>query len=150
FTARVTGTSSSAVNWTVQEGGGGSITSMGVYTAPNKGGTFHVIATSQADTSKSATATVTVATLVVSVTPPSNVLGPLGVRDFSATVNTSLNASVTWKVQEAAGGAITTGGQYTAPNTTGGPFHVVATSVQDSSKTGIASVTIVPSGFRPP
>ena len=151
FTATVTGTSNLGVNWAVQEGAaGGSITSMGVYTAPNKGGTFHVIATSQADTSKSATATVTVATLVVSVTPPTNVLGPLGVRNFTASVNTSLNTKVTWSVQEgAAGGAITTSGQYTAPNTTGGPFHVVATSAQDSSKTGIASVTIVPSGFRP-
>jgi hypothetical protein len=150
FTATVTGTSNLAVNWAVQEGAaGGSITGMGVYTAPGTAGMFHVIATSQADTTQKATATVTVATLVVSVSPPSNVLGPLGVRDFSATVNTSLNTRVTWSVQEAAGGAITTGGQYTAPNTTGGPFHVVATSVQDSSKTGIASVTIVPSGFRP-
>ncbi len=128
FTAIVTGTSNSGVNWAVQEGAaGGSITSVGVYT----------------------TATVTVAPLVVSVSPPSNVLGPLGVRNFSATVNTSLNTGVSWSVQEATGGAITTGGQYTAPNTTGGPFHVIATSVQDSSKTGIASVTIVPSGFRP-
>jgi hypothetical protein len=151
FTATVTGTSNLGVNWAVQEGAaGGSITSMGVYTAPNKGGTFHVIATSQADTSKSATATVTVATLMVAVTPPSNVLGPLGVRNFSATVNGVSSPNVTWSVQEgAAGGAITTSGQYTAPSTTGGPFHVVATSVQDSSKTGIASVTIVPSGFRP-
>src|SRR6476646_2946 len=50
FTANV------AVNWTVQEGAaGGSITNAGVYTAPNKSGTFHVIATSQADTTKSAT-----------------------------------------------------------------------------------------------
>jgi hypothetical protein len=150
FTATVTGTSNLAVNWAVQEGAaGGSITSMGVYTAPGTAGMFHVIATSQADTTQKATATVTVATLVVSVSPPINVLGPMGVRNFIATVNTSLNTRVVWSVQEAAGGAITTGGQYTAPNTTGGPFHVVATSVQDSSKTGIASVTIVPSGFRP-
>jgi hypothetical protein len=151
FTATVTGTSNSGVNWAVQEGAaGGSITSMGVYTAPNKGGTFHVTATSQADTSKSATATVTVATLVVSVTPPTNVLGPLGVRNFSAIVNGALSPNVTWSVQEgAAGGAITLGGQYTAPNTTGGPFHVVATSAQDSTKNATASVTIVPSGFRP-
>jgi len=150
FTAIVTGTSNSGVNWAVQEGAaGGSITSVGVYTAPGTAGMFHVIATSQADTTQKATATVTVAPLVVSVSPPSNVLGPLGVRNFSATVNTSLNTGVSWSVQEATGGAITTGGQYTAPNTTGGPFHVIATSVQDSSKTGIASVTIVPSGFRP-
>src|SRR6267143_1579934 len=137
-------TASVPVNWAVQEGAaGGSITNMGAYSAPNKAGTFHVIAISQADTTQTATATVTVATLVVSIIPPSGVLGPLGVLDFSAKVNTSLNPSVTWSVQETAGGTTTTaGGQYTAPNTTGGPFHVVATSAQDTSKNAIANVTI--------
>src|SRR6266436_563853 len=49
------GASNTAVNWTVREGAaGGSITSMGVYTAPNRSGTFHVIATSQADMTSSA------------------------------------------------------------------------------------------------
>jgi hypothetical protein len=150
FVANVTGTANTAVSWAVQEGmSGGNITSSGVYTAPGTDGMFHVIATSQANTTQMVTATVTVATLMVSISPPSNVLGPLGVRDFSATVNTSLNTNVTWSVQEAAAGAITIGGLYTAPNTTGGPFHVVATSVQDPSKNAIAVVTIVPSGFRP-
>ncbi len=151
FVATVTGTVNTAVSWAIQEGAsGGIITSAGVYTAPGTDGMFHVIATSQADTTQTAMVTVTVATLVVSVSPPSNVLGPLGARAFSATVNTSLNTSVTWSVQEAVGGAITmSGGQYTAPNTTGGPFHVVATSVQDSTKSATATVTIVASGFRP-
>jgi WD40 repeat protein len=151
FVANVMGTTNKAVSWVIQEGmSGGRITSSGVYTAPGTNGVFHVIATSQADTSQKATATVTVTTLMVSISPPSNLLGPVGVRDFSATVNTSLNTSVNWSVQEAAGGSITmTGGQYTAPSTTGGPFHVVATSVQDPTKNAIAIVTIVPSGFRP-
>jgi WD40 repeat protein len=151
FVANVTGTVNTAVSWAIQEGtAGGNITGSGVYTAPGTDGAFHVIATSQADTTQKATATVTVATLVVSVSPPSDVLGPLGVRIFSATVNTSLNSNVTWKVQEgAAGGAITASGQYTAPNTTTGSFHVVATSVQDPTKNAIASVTIVASGFQP-
>jgi Galactose oxidase, central domain len=151
FVANVTGTVNTAVSWAIQEGtSGGNITSSGVYTAPGTDGTFHVIATSQADTTQKAPATVTVATLVVSVSPPSDVLGPLGVRTFIVTVNTSLNAKVTWSVQEgAAGGAITPNGQYTAPNTTTGSFHVVARSDQDTSKNAIANVTIVPSGFRP-
>ena len=151
FVANVTGTVNTAVSWAIQEGAsGGSITSSGVYTAPGTDGMFHVIATSQADTTQKATAAVTVTPLMVSVIPPSNLLGLLGVRDFIATVNTSLNAHVTWSVQEgAAGGAITASGQYTAPNTTGGPFHVVATSVQDSTKNGIANVTVGGSGFRP-
>jgi len=150
FVASVTGTANTAVSWVIQEGpSGGSITSSGIYTAPGTDGVFHVIATSQADTSQKQTATVTVATLVVSVSPPSDVLGPLGVRAFSVSVNTSLNGNVIWSVQEgAAGGAITANGQYTAPNTTG-LFHVVATSVQDPSKNAIANITVVSSGFRP-
>jgi hypothetical protein len=150
FVANVTGTVNTGVSWVVQEGtSGGSITSSGLYTAPGTDGTFHVIATSVADSTQTITATVTVATLMVSVSPASNVLGPQGVRDFSATVNTSLNTNVTWSVQEgAAGGAITASGQYTAPTTTG-LFHVVATSVQDPGRSGIANVTVVTSGFRP-
>ncbi len=150
FMANVTGTVNTAVSWAILEGtSGGNITSSGVYTAPGTDGTFHVIATSQADTTQMATAIVTVAALVVTVFPPSDVLGPLGVRSFSASVNNSLNANVTWSVQEAAGGAITASGQYTAPNTTTGSFHVVATSVLEPTKNAIAIVTIVPSGFRP-
>ncbi len=150
FVANVTGTVNTAVSWAIQEGpSGGSITSSGLYTAPGTDGTFHVIATSLADSTQTITATVTITPLVVSISPSSNVLGPQGVRDFSATVNTSLNTNVTWSVQEgAAGGAITASGQYTAPTTTG-LFHVVATSVQDATKNAIADVTIVASGFRP-
>lgn len=62
FTATVTGSSNAAVNWSVQEGeAGGTITAAGVYTAPtNAGGTFHVVAVSQADPTESATAVITV------------------------------------------------------------------------------------------
>jgi hypothetical protein len=150
FVANVMGAVNTAVAWSIQEGAsGGSITSSGVYTAPGNLGVFHVIATSQSDATQ-ATAIVTVATLMVSISPPSDVLGPVGVRTFVASVNTSLDMNVTWSVQEgAAGGTITTSGQYTAPNTTGGPFHVVATSAQDVAKNVIANVTIVPSGFQP-
>src|SRR5467141_2785245 len=151
FVPTVTGTVNTSVSWAIQEGAsGGNITNSGLYTAPGTDGTFHVIATSQADTTQKGIANVTVAPLMVSVIPPSNMLGLLGVRDFIATVNTSLNATVSWSVQEgAAGGAITASGQYTAPNTTGGPFHVVAISVKDSTKNGIANVTVGSSGFRP-
>jgi hypothetical protein len=150
FVANVTGTTNTAVAWTIQEGApGGSITSSGIYTAPRTDGTFHVIATSQADTTKQATANVTVAPLTVSIFPASDVLGPLGVRFFSAAVNTSLNSSVTWNVLEgAAGGLITADGQYTPPKNTG-LFHVMATSVQDPTKNATASETIVLSGFQP-
>jgi hypothetical protein len=50
-----------AVTWTVQEGAaGGSVTADGVYSAPSATGTFHLVATSIANPSLSATAAVTV------------------------------------------------------------------------------------------
>ncbi len=47
FLATVKGVANTTVTWSVQEGTtGGSITSSGVYTAPNTLGTYHVVATS--------------------------------------------------------------------------------------------------------
>jgi hypothetical protein len=59
--ATVTNASNTALSWSIAEGSeGGTITSAGAYTAPSTPGTFHVIARSQADTTKTATSTVTV------------------------------------------------------------------------------------------
>jgi uncharacterized protein (UPF0262 family) len=63
FTASVTGSKNTAVTWKVNEANGGMVTAAGVYTAPLTAGTYHVTATSTADTKKSATATVTVTPL---------------------------------------------------------------------------------------
>jgi hypothetical protein len=61
FTATVSGTGNKGVTWSVQEGAaGGTVSSSGLYTAPTVKGTYHVVATSQADTSKKAVATITV------------------------------------------------------------------------------------------
>ena len=49
-----------AVTWSVVEPTGGSITTGGLYTAPNLGGTFHVLATANANSSVTAEATVNV------------------------------------------------------------------------------------------
>ena len=92
FTARVTGSTNSAVKWTVQEGAGGSITSMGAYTAPNKGGTFHVIATSQADTSKSSTAIATVPPVAVSLNQTDVTIDVGNQFTFIANVTGTVNA----------------------------------------------------------
>jgi hypothetical protein len=59
----VTGTIDQTVSWGVAEAGGGTITSGGMYTAPSAVGTYYVVVTSSADTTKSATATVTVTAL---------------------------------------------------------------------------------------
>ncbi len=61
FLATVKGVANTTVTWSVQEGTtGGSITSSGVYTAPNTLGTYHVVATSVADATASASAVVTI------------------------------------------------------------------------------------------
>jgi hypothetical protein len=57
FTATVTGTSNSDVRWSVQESDGGTVAA-GLYTAPWMVATHHVVATSEADPSKSEVATV--------------------------------------------------------------------------------------------
>ena len=74
FVAEVTGAPSSDVTWSVEEGDSvGTIKTRGAsakedtmslyctYTTPQKPGTYHLVATSTADKSKSATAEITVA-----------------------------------------------------------------------------------------
>ncbi len=59
FTATVTGASDTSVTWTIQEGSsGGTVSNAGLYSAPGVLGTYHVVATSNADNTQSATATV--------------------------------------------------------------------------------------------
>ncbi len=61
FASTVTGTCNTAVIWSVQEGNsGGTVTTTGLYTAPQTPGTYHVVATSVADPGTSAAATVSV------------------------------------------------------------------------------------------
>jgi hypothetical protein len=68
FTASVTGTSNTAVTWSVLEGSsGGTVSASGVYTAPRTAGTYHVVATSAADGSRTASVPVAVASKVLSV-----------------------------------------------------------------------------------
>ena len=150
FTATVTGSANTAVAWKVQEGAaGGTITSAGLYTTPNSTGTFHVIATSQADSSKTATATITVSSTSASVaiTPASVTLAPSGTQTFTVTVQGLANTDVTWTVQEAAGGSVSNTGFYSAPSVTGF-FHVVATSIADATFSGSATITVTTSSGR--
>jgi hypothetical protein len=147
FTATVTAINT-AVTWAVQEAGGGSITSAGVYTAPAITGTYHVIATSVADTTKNGSATITVPPVAISIFPTSDTLGPSGLRTFVASVTGAANAAVTWTITEGAAGGTVVNGSYTAP-TAQGTFHVVATSVADTTKSATATVTVVLSGFLP-
>ncbi len=100
FTATVTGTSNAAVTWSVQEGtAAGAITSAGAYTAPSSAGTYHVVATSAADASKSAVAPVTVSDRILSVevTPQTVQVPPGGTAQFTAKVTTTCGSTVATK-----------------------------------------------------
>jgi len=144
FTAAIQGTTTNnAVTWTASVG---SITSAGVFTAPANRVTGMVIATSVADPTKSATATVTVGGLSVSVSPAtaSSVTG--GTLSFSAAVvGGASNSSVTWK---ALLGTITSAGAYTAP-AKAGTDTVTATSVADGTQSGTSSVTVTAANPNP-
>lgn len=159
FTATVTGTANQAVTWSLSGLGCtgvacGTVTSSGLYTAPAtipSPATVAVIATSQADTSKSGDAIVTVIPQVGVVVSPSTAQLNEGAQEqFTATVTGVVNTAVTWSVSGAgctgsACGTITSGGLYTAPSKLPKPPTITVTAVSqaDSSKSGNATVTVV-------
>jgi hypothetical protein len=83
-------------------------------------------------------------TITVTVSPASAFVGVGQTQPFTATVVGAADQTVTWSVEEGSvGGAISTGGLYTAPLLPGS-FHVVATSIADGSRSGTATVSVVP------
>jgi len=155
FAATVTGTSNTAVSWSVREAADcGSVSQAGVYSATvapaTSSRTCHVVVTSRADSSQSATATVTITASVppptpvaVSVSPRSPVIAVGAQQRFVATVTGTSNVAVTWSVQEGspAAGTVDSSGNYTAPAAVG-TYHVVATSVADLTKSDTATVVV--------
>jgi len=174
LTAQVNGTSNTGVNWNVNGIAGGNAAlgqicvagsnpcqaitgtsslqvdflAPGAIPSPNP---VTATAVSVADTTKSASAQITVINhVVVSVQPASVTLAPLSVQGFTAAVLGTSNQSVVWQVQGAACagagicGSINANGTYTAPNTAPTPnaVQVVAISSDDTSQSGVANVTI--------
>jgi Cellulase (glycosyl hydrolase family 5) len=158
FTAHVTGTTNTAVTWSVDDKVGGdatsgTITSGGLYTAPAVMPSLRsvkVMAGAQADTSKASSLTLTITSNVaVSVSPPTATVDLGGTQQFTATVTGTTSAAVVWAVNGTAGGdgthgTITSGGLYMAPGVTPSPNTVTITaqSQVDNEKTGSATVTI--------
>ncbi len=162
FTATVTGTTDTAVAWSLSGAGcsGASCGSLAtsslaaVYTAPvvaPSPPSVTVAATSVAVPSKTATASVTIVPVVrVTVTPASMSVLTGATQQFNASVVGTSNTAVTWTVQgtgcsAATCGTITSAGLYTAPQTVPSSAGVTITAISsaDSSKTGSASVTIL-------
>jgi len=149
FTATVQNTTNTAVTWSVDGVAGGNssegtISASGLYTAPAQAGTHTVTATSVADSTKSAKASVAVGN--ISLTPASATIAPGGTQQFTATIQGFSNAAINWSVNKVSGGNSTVGtisssGFYTAPAQTG-TYTIVATSAADSSVTASATVTV--------
>jgi hypothetical protein len=147
FSATIQGFSTSAVTWSVDQVNGGNstvgtISASGTYAAPLQPGSHTVTATSVADTSAKASATLTVET--ISISPGTAVLAPASSEQFTATIPGVSNGSVNWSVDQVSGGnsavgTITAGGLYTAPSQPGS-YTITATSAANSLWT--ASVTV--------
>lgn len=158
FTDTVSGSSNTNVSWSVDGVNGGNtiagtISTAGLYTAPNAAGSHTVTVTSAADTSKSASAAVAVTSssgVTITINPTSATLTTGGTQQFSDTVSGSSNTNVTWAVDGVSGGNATTGtvstsGLYTSPNSAGS-HTVTVTSAADTTKSASASVTVHSAG----
>jgi RHS repeat-associated protein len=117
------------VTWSVLEGPvGGSITTEGLYTAPNRGrGAFHVLAQSTQDSRSRASATVTVPEAPVgrvAIAPGQVELPKGGSQTFVAVVEGLADPGLAWSCS---GGSIDSTGHYTAPARFG-TYRVTAAS----------------------
>jgi len=150
FAATVQNASNTAVTWSVDTvvGGNtttGTISTSGVYTAPVTGGAHTVTATSVADTTKSASAAVTVNGLVISPATTA-ILAQGGNQTYTASIQGVTSTPVSWSVDQVAGGNTTTGtisatGVYTAP-LSNGTHTITATSTANSAITASTSVIV--------
>jgi hypothetical protein len=142
FAAAVTGTTNTAVTWTVTESTGGTIDSTGKYTAAGTAGIYHVVATSVASAAVSDTATVTVtAPVTVTIAPKTASVKVGATQAFTAAVTGTTNTAISWSVTEPAGGSIDSTGKYTAA-AQAGTYHVVATSQASTKAFDTATVTV--------
>jgi hypothetical protein len=172
--AQISGTSNTSVNWSVNGIPGGntvfgqiclvgsnpcqvvasSIASQVDYLAPGSipsPNPVSATAVSAADSTKGASAQITVINhVLVSVQPANVTLAPLAVQSFQASVLGTTNQSVVWQVQgtacSAAGtcGTVDANGIFKAPASAPSPnaIQVVAISSDDPTQSGAANVTI--------
>jgi len=147
--AVVTGAADTSVAWSVGEGAvGGDVSASGLYTAPASAGTFHVVATSNADRTKSATVTATVTarqplpTVRVSIDPTSVSLHVGETTTFHATVTGTTDTEVAWSAD---GGAVDQAGLFTAPSSPA-TVHVTARSHANATQSATATVVVSPAG----
>ncbi len=149
FTPSVAGTTNTAVTWSFSPQVG--TLNNGVYQAPAiiaSQQTVTVTATSAADSRKTASATVTLIPVAVTVGPSSVSLAPGKSATFTAAVSGTYNTSVTWS-HPAVGTLVN--GVYTAPASISAAMNltITATSVADKTRTASATVMLTPSSTTP-
>lgn len=152
FTSSVSGTTNTAVTWSVTSGGG-TINSSGVYTAPATmpaSSSVTVRASSVASPNSGANATITLTApppppVTVSVSPATASVQIGQTQTFAATVANTTNTAVTWSIASGSG-SISSSGVYTAPANMPASSSVMirATSQASSTATATASITITP------
>jgi hypothetical protein len=156
FTATVLWDNNTNVTWGVDSVAAGNsttgtISSTGLYTAPQSSGTHTITATSVADATKSASATVTVQESV-SISPATVGLGVGATQQFNVTVDGQSNPVVTWSVDGINGGnssvgAINDQGLYVAPSQIGS--HTIGANVASAGSGATASVTVLSLSISP-
>jgi hypothetical protein len=123
---------------------GGLIDSTGTYVAPVTVGNYTVSVTSSLNPTSSASATVTVvlaSTPSIALLPGAAGVFPGGNQPFTAKVLGLSDPTLIWSLQNPSSGSITNTGQYTAPMTAG-IDTIVATSVQDPTISGRATISV--------
>lgn len=146
FTALSGGIATSNVTWGVNSAVG-TVNNSGLYTAPAaipSQTTVTLTAKSTIDSSKSATATITLAPLSMSISPSSANLSSNQMQQFTAAVNHNPITAVTWSVVGL--GTINSAGVYSAPSAVVSNTTVVvkATSVADPTKFITSTVSLRP------
>jgi hypothetical protein len=127
----------------------GTLSATGLYTSPAAITTqqsLSIIATSVADPTKTASATVTLMPGIrVSVTPTLVRMKPSQSQQFTATVTNTSNTAVTWTAIPAIG-TISASGLYTAPVKVSQKqtVKIVVTSQADPRQTSTATVVLTP------
>jgi phosphoesterase family protein len=149
--AKVSGSGgySSVVNWSASDG---TISTAGLFTASSVAGTISVTARSTQDPTKLGTASISVTSppsavaTVEAVCNPS-VVAPGASSQCVATVQGtgSFNSAVTWSASE---GSINATGLFAAPLSSA-TVTIVATSVQDKTRSGSVTVTVESSSPQP-
>ncbi len=160
FKATVENSTNADVKWFVNDVAGGdatngTISAAGLFTAPAKVPTNPAVtvkAVSAADTSASGTAAVTVKAapvITLVVAPDQSTVPPGQTQLFKATLTNTTNTTVTWTVNDIAGGnaalgTISAAGLYTAPATVPNPATVTvkAVSAADSTVSDTSTITI--------